>query len=47
MRVAHPMFGAGVVAKSNGGGNDEKVVVKFDRVGLKKLVARYARLEIV
>lgn len=47
MRVAHPMFGAGVVAKSNGGGNDEKVVVKFDRVGLKKLVARYARLQIV
>ncbi len=47
MRVAHPMFGPGVVAKSRGGGGEEKVVVNFDRVGLKKLVARYARLQVV
>ena len=47
MRVAHPMFGVGVVTKSRGGGGEEKVVVNFQRVGLKKLVARYARLEVV
>jgi DNA helicase-2/ATP-dependent DNA helicase PcrA len=47
MKVAHPMFGVGTVRKCDTSGSDEKVVVNFQRVGMKKLVARYARLEIV
>jgi DNA helicase-2/ATP-dependent DNA helicase PcrA len=47
MKVAHPMFGVGTVRKCDTTGSDEKVVVNFQRVGMKKLVARYARLKIV
>jgi DNA helicase-2/ATP-dependent DNA helicase PcrA len=46
MRVVHPMFGVGTVRKCDHSGKDEKLVVHFQRVGIKKLVARYARLEI-
>ncbi len=47
MRVVHPMFGVGTIRKCESGGKDEKLVVEFQRGGTKKLVARYARLEIV
>ncbi|MFT4571698.1 MAG: DNA helicase-2/ATP-dependent DNA helicase PcrA [Hyphomicrobiaceae bacterium] len=47
MKVAHPMFGVGTVRRSDGEGEAEKITVQFQRVGLKKLVARFARLEIV
>lgn len=47
MKVAHPMFGVGTVRRSDGEGEAEKLTVQFQRVGLKKLVARFARLEIV
>ncbi len=47
MRVAHPLFGVGTVRRSDGTGDAEKLVVQFTRVGFKKLVARYAKLEIV
>ncbi|MFP6626042.1 MAG: UvrD-helicase domain-containing protein [Deltaproteobacteria bacterium] len=47
LRVAHPMFGIGTVCKVSGSGDNEKIVVRFQRVGLKKLVSRYARLELV
>jgi DNA helicase-2/ATP-dependent DNA helicase PcrA len=47
MKVVHPMFGVGTVKKCDGCGENEKVVVQFQRAGIKKLVARFARLQIV
>jgi DNA helicase-2/ATP-dependent DNA helicase PcrA len=47
MRVVHPMFGVGTVRACDRSGKDEKLVVHFQRAGIKKLVARFARLEIV
>jgi len=47
MKVVHPMFGVGTVKKCDTSGDDEKVVVQFQRAGVKKLVARFARLQIV
>jgi len=47
MRVVHPMFGTGTVRESDGIGESEKLIVQFQRFGLKKLVAHLARLEIL
>jgi DNA helicase-2/ATP-dependent DNA helicase PcrA len=47
MRVVHPMFGTGTVRESDGIGESEKLIVQFQRFGLKKLVAHLSRLEIV
>jgi DNA helicase-2/ATP-dependent DNA helicase PcrA len=47
MKVVHPMFGVGTVKKCDASGEDEKVVVQFQRAGIKKLVARFAKLQIV
>jgi len=47
MKVVHPMFGVGTVKKCDTSGDDEKLVVQFQRAGVKKLVARFARLQIV
>jgi DNA helicase-2/ATP-dependent DNA helicase PcrA len=47
MKVVHPMFGPGTVRRCDGSGDGEKLVVQFQRAGIKKLMARYARLEIV
>jgi len=47
MKVVHPMFGVGTVKKCDASGDDEKVVVQFQRAGVKKLVTRFARLQIV
>ena len=47
MRVVHPMFGVGTVRESDGTGESEKLIVQFQRFGLKKLVAHLARLEVV
>ena len=47
MKVAHPLFGVGTVRRSDGSGDSEKLVVQFPRVGIKKLVARYAKLKVV
>lgn len=44
-RVAHGTFGSGMVMEVSGFGPDLKVTVKFDSVGIKKLLARYADLE--
>ena len=44
-RVRHDTFGSGTVHEVTGFGRDVKVVVDFDTVGRKKLLARYARLE--
>ncbi|MBI5181560.1 MAG: UvrD-helicase domain-containing protein, partial [Nitrospirae bacterium] len=43
--VLHPNFGRGKVKASEGTGDDEKVVVSFNSIGLKRLSVKYARLE--
>ena len=43
-RVQHPKYGEGVVYHREGDGEDAKITVQFQRVGLKKLVEKYAQL---
>jgi DNA helicase-2/ATP-dependent DNA helicase PcrA len=47
VRVRHPLFGVGTVLRSDGAGDDLKVTVSFPAVGAKRLVARYAGLEVL
>ncbi len=44
-RVRHATFGSGTVVEVSGFGPDVRIVVNFDGVGTKKLLARYANLE--
>ena len=46
-RVQHPDFGAGVVRAVEGSGEHTKLTVRFERAGLKKLMACFAALEIL
>ncbi len=46
-KVRHGKFGEGIVIESKVTGADEEVVVAFSDLGVKKLVASLARLEIV
>jgi DNA helicase-2/ATP-dependent DNA helicase PcrA len=46
-RVRHPTFGVGIVRRSEGRGEGEKLSVQFARAGMKKLIRRYANLEVV
>jgi DNA helicase-2/ATP-dependent DNA helicase PcrA len=46
-RVRHPLFGVGTVVRSEQSGDDLKLTVSFAGVGAKRLVARYAGLELV
>jgi DNA helicase-2/ATP-dependent DNA helicase PcrA len=45
--VRHPKFGEGVVLNFEGKGPQTRVQVKFNREGIKWLVAAYANLEII
>ncbi len=45
LRVRHPVFGAGTVQDVSGAGAGQKLRIRFDRVGLKTLVLRFANLE--
>jgi DNA helicase-2/ATP-dependent DNA helicase PcrA len=45
MRVRHPIFGAGTVVAVHGSGPGRKIDVRFDRVGTKRIVLRFAHLE--
>ena len=47
MRVIHPTWGDGMVIESRAIGNDETVTVMFESVGLKRLAASLARLQVV
>ncbi|MCM2268731.1 MAG: UvrD-helicase domain-containing protein [Thermoanaerobaculia bacterium] len=45
-RVRHPTLGSGTILDVEGSGDDAKLTVFFDRAGKKRLVARYASLEL-
>jgi DNA helicase-2/ATP-dependent DNA helicase PcrA len=46
VRVRHPLFGVGTVLRADGAGDDLKLTVSFPGVGAKRLVARFAGLEV-
>lgn len=46
VKVFHERFGKGVVKSIEGKNNDMKAIVAFDSVGEKKLLLRFAKLEI-
>src|SRR2546429_2590463 len=45
-KVKHPKYGEGTVYQREGEGEEAKITVQFPRFGLKKLVEKYAQLEI-
>ncbi|MEO7191734.1 MAG: UvrD-helicase domain-containing protein [Vicinamibacterales bacterium] len=45
MRVRHAQFGVGTVMEIEDQGDDYKVTVKFNAGGVKKLMAKYAKLQ--
>ncbi len=45
--VNHSRFGRGTVLKIEGAGNDKKAEIRFDQGDIKKLLLRFARLEIL
>jgi len=47
LKVRHPTFGKGVIERLEGSENNIKLVVKFDGLGIKKLAAKFAKLEII
>lgn len=46
-RVRHPTLGQGVVLEMDGQGDDAKITVFFDKAGKRKLVAKFANLEML
>ncbi len=46
-RVAHDIFGPGTVRKISGTNDRRKIVVQFDRVGIKTLMVAYANLNVL
>jgi DNA helicase-2/ATP-dependent DNA helicase PcrA len=46
-RVRHPVFGAGQIMAVQGAGLNQKLKIRFERVGMKTVVVRYANLELV
>ncbi len=45
-RVRHPRFGSGTVTQLDGQGSELKAVIDFEGVGKKKVMVRYANLEL-
>lgn len=46
-KISHSRFGNGVVIKIEGVGNDKKAEIKFDNGDVKKLLLRFAKLNLV
>lgn len=44
-RVRHPLYGPGEVLEATGHGPRQKLRIRFDRFGVKKIVVRYANLQ--
>ncbi len=47
MQVEHSKFGKGIVIESHPAGEDEQVTVAFEQVGIKQLMASFAKLNIL
>lgn len=47
IRIMHKKFGEGVISNVEPEGDDLKVDIQFDKVGHKRLMARFANLEII
>jgi len=45
-RVKHPKYGYGTILRVEGSGDDLKLTISFISYGLKKMIAKYAELEI-
>ncbi|MEO5656933.1 MAG: ATP-dependent DNA helicase PcrA, partial [Nitrospiria bacterium] len=45
VRVRHPVWGVGTIQRSEGVGDEAKVIVSFKSAGTKKLAVKFARLE--
>jgi len=45
--VSHPSFGEGVVLALEGSGDATRISVEFERVGLKRLMLKYAALRLL
>ena len=43
----HERFGKGRVISIEGSGGDKKAEIKFDKNGIKKLLLRFSKLEII
>jgi DNA helicase-2/ATP-dependent DNA helicase PcrA len=46
-RIEHARFGQGTVTALTGTGIDAKATVKFDNVGSKQLLLRFAKFEVI
>jgi DNA helicase-2/ATP-dependent DNA helicase PcrA len=46
-RVRHPKYGEGVVFQREGDGDDAKITVQFTQHGVKKLVEKFAQLQVL
>jgi DNA helicase-2/ATP-dependent DNA helicase PcrA len=47
VRVRHPKYGEGMVFQREGDGDDAKITVQFQQHGVKKLVEKFAQLQIL
>ena len=47
MRVYHKKFGEGTITKTEKEGDDLKVDIEFDKAGHKRLMAKFAGLEVI
>jgi DNA helicase-2/ATP-dependent DNA helicase PcrA len=45
--VLHDKFGRGMIVGREGGGENLMLTIKFERAGMKKILAKYASLEII
>jgi len=45
--VAHPTFGRGKIVKSEGFGDSLRLEIMFSGLGIKKIMAKYARLKVI
>ncbi len=45
LRVRHPIFAEGTVIEVSGAGQGQKLRIRFDRVGVKTVLVRFANLE--
>ena len=44
-KVSHKVFGAGVILSATQMGNDTMLEIAFDKVGTKKVMAKFAKIE--